>query len=293
MSSVTCKVEIPENTQLNVGSKFALLCEGEWPALKEKQLELRLDQNDQYKLRLLQFQKEGAGAARLLVTSYRPGAHQLKAVQLVDSEQSVVLSDLSFSVQSVINPQEPETEPFGPMGAIKFGLPIWYFVMLALVLIVAGSFAWFRIHRKLRRKKLLSTMHLEESPMSAMAQLSQKIRLIIRELNNMSDEQMVKDLDLAFRHYFARRFAIPTLVWKDVEILKVFRAENSELYKVMGHEVKKIFAELERARSSAGKLQYRDLEQLLQIVRHGSESIEKYGVEINQNKSSSQRLRLP
>jgi len=73
-----------------VGRIFTVNCVGPWPKINLDKLEIRLEETDKHKLKLVSFKQEN-DKAELQVTSYKTGEHHLKLVQLVDDEHSVVL----------------------------------------------------------------------------------------------------------------------------------------------------------------------------------------------------------
>lgn len=280
MAEVQCKVETAEMKgplgvsaaePLTVGHEFALICEGEWPTLNLDKIELRLEEQDKYKLKLIKIQQDSAGKASLLVTSYVPGDHQLKAVQIVDDEKSVLLGDLSFTVKSVINPQEAKQEPYGPMGPLVMSLS-WYF-WLSLVLIVAGVvlLIWTLMRRRLQRQKLLEEMSVHDSALSPVAEFSKGIRILQRDLN---PEKLV-EINKIFRIYLARKFQIPTLVWSDKLILKDFKKRFPELYKQYGSVLIKTIFEISRALKKTEQVKDNDLEQYIDLARRCVDALEK------------------
>lgn len=279
-----CQIEIPEfktslgkaSEEITVGRKFLLNCDGEWPDLVMEKLELRVDPADKYKLKLLQFQKNSPGQAQLAVTSYQAGEHVLKAVQLVDPEHSVLLGDLRFTVKSVINPQEPPTEPFGPMGPLKFGLPWWYYLIAVVLLAMLALGVGFRWRRRQQKRRLIEDMKLSDSALTPMAQLSQKLRQVLRSLSAEGAINSVSELNRSYRIYLARRFQIPTLVWSDRLILRDFKKYHRKLYDVAGSSIIKTLRELARAEANPKDLKIQDVEQLLTLVRDGAERLEKY-----------------
>lgn len=279
---MNCQVEIKDTIgplgkvsekELTVGRPFVLHCEGEWPELNAEKLELRLDAADQRKLKILKFQKNSSSDAMLLVTSYQPGEHQLKAVQLVDADHSVVLGDLQFTVKSVINPQEPPKEPYGPMGPVEFGIPLWFWLSIGFFAAVVGALVWWKIARRARRKKWMLEMKLHERALSPMADLGKTLRLILKDLSK--GKAHVQELRQAYFYYLARVFQIPTLKMKNGQILNDIKAAQRSLYDDQGAVIMKAMTELDRALATAGDVSEKDLEQLVHLVRRSAEAIDR------------------
>lgn len=284
MAQVQCQIEIPKvdgSDQLTVGHVFYFNCDGDWPALNKESLELRLEEADKYKLKLLDFEFTSKTSAKLTVTSYKAGTHQLKAVQMVDAENSVVLNELQFHVQSVLNPQEPEAEPYGPMGPLNIGLPLWF--PLAILLVLFALIGLFGYRWKLRRekKKLLAEMRVNESAQDPYFQFYQSLRKIQRgfsgaELPASELQAHYESLNQAYKIYLARQFEVPTLKWSERKILSDLKKNHRAFYQEYRLEVRKALAELARAGKISDKLSAKDLEQLLALLRRQVDSINQF-----------------
>lgn len=289
MAQVQCRVEIPkpqdeEAANLTVGQIFQLVCEGEWPVLKPEALELRLEKEDIYKLKLLKFEYTSKTEGTLTVTSYRPGPHQLKAVQLVDSENSVVLGDLNFTVASVINPQEPPAEPYGAIGPLKLMLPIWYPLTAALILVAVFVGVFYRWKVRRDKRKLLEEMHLAESVQEPYFQFYQVLRKLQRTYSYFSGaepspqetQKFIDDLGAAYKIYLARHFQVPTLKWKERQILTDLKRNHKKFYQNFRLEVRKAFAEIARAQQAREQITGQDARQLLDLLRNQVDQIETW-----------------
>ncbi|MEZ0393245.1 MAG: hypothetical protein ACAH59_13580 [Pseudobdellovibrionaceae bacterium] len=288
MAQVQCRMEIPKSASeaktLTVGQVFYLNCEGEWPALQKKSLELRLEEADRYKLKLLDFEFTSKTEAQLKVTSYKVGQHQLKAVQLVDSENSVVLSDLDFTIQSVMNPQQPVTEPFGPFGPLALKLPLWFplTVLLLFAILLGVAVNRWRIRREKRR--LLLDMRLTESAQEPIFQFYQTIRKQQRAYPAFSGHEptpeetqnFIAALNESYKIYLARNFEVPTLKWSERKILSDLKKNHRAFYTEFRLEVRKALAELNRALNSKTKMTAQDSQQLLNLLRRHVDHIQTW-----------------
>jgi len=268
-----CQVETsPDHPQLTVGDKFAVVCQGPWPeSFTSGKVELRLEEADKYKLNLLQYSD-----GKLLVTSYRPGEHELKQVQLVDNDSSVVLSDLKFTVGSVLDRSNPNPKPFGPMGPFVFAWPLIIWLFLAgIVLLITSPFA-IRYWRYRQRLALLADLRIKESALRPGQQFFQVIRKLRRkaELSGSDFTEVVVALDHSLRVYLARSLAVPALQWSDKVILKDIRRRHHSVFENLGEAIKKCLAELEHAKS-AQELSLRDMLQLLGLCQKLVEEMER------------------
>lgn len=277
MANLNCQINIPDAEKgLTVGTVFALDCEGEIPAFQAGASEIRLDAADAYKLKLLDFQKDSS-KLKIKVTSYKVGDHQLKAVQMLDSEHSAVLGDLQFSVKSVLDPNEPRSEAFGPMGPVVLGFPYWFWLLIALFFAFVFGTAYRIWSLKTRRKKWLASMKLQESPLGSIALLGKTLRAYQRDLGGALDKkrESVEALRKSFLFFLAQKFQIPTYFLSDANILKEIRVIDPKLFEKNELALKSTFQELQKLLKSAETMSLRDWEQILNLVRKTAEDLEK------------------
>jgi hypothetical protein len=287
MADIQCQVDIPKEeggAGLTVGQIFALNCEGPWPQMKADAVELRLDKENQYKLKLLKVEFLSNTRARLLVTSYKTGEHQLKALQLVEGDRSVVLGDLSFTVNSVMNPQQPVKEPFGPMGPLGLRLPIWYVLGLIFVILMIALVILFRWRVRRQKRKLLNEMRLGEYAQDPLFQFYQTARKMQRgyaffsggELTGEDAVSFVSALNQAFKIYLARLFQVPTLAWSERRILADLRKNHPEFYQEFRDELRQALAELSRAIKAGKTMNSKDCQQLFELLRKQVDRIQTW-----------------
>lgn len=193
---------------LSVGQILRLRCEGEWLGWAESQSldlakwQIRYDgsENDPYLLKVLAAHPsaEASKVYDLELVSYRVGQHQLKAVQMLSDEASVVLGDLSFQVKTVQKEDEPVTEPFGPFGPL--GAP-WPWLTIALICLVLVSALALILTPILRRRKYARWMR--ELPPLRFAAPEQELYKLMRA------QVGVAQLSQGCRIFLARKFEVP------------------------------------------------------------------------------------
>jgi len=267
-----------------VGKIFVLNCEGPWPHLKSDSVELRLDKEQQYTLKLLKFEFTSPTQAQLTVTSYKAGEHLLKAVQVVDAENSVVLGDLKFTVNSVLDPQNPPKEPIGPAGPLGLRLPIWYPLTLALIVLAVAGVIFYRWRLRRQKMKLLAGMRLNEYAQDPFFQFYQSARKMQRNYAffsgaPMGDEDGVRfaqELDQAFKVYLARVFQIPTLAWSERKILADLKRNWPDFHAEFRLEIRKDLAELSRAMKAGKAITVKDCQQLFELLRKRVDQINAF-----------------
>jgi hypothetical protein len=284
-----CQIHIPEvatepSSELSVGSVFEWVCEGAWGDLRPESASLRLDSGDQYKLKLLKFQFTSKDQGTLTVASYRPGNHQLKAVQLVDDKNSVVLGDLSFTVKSVLDPKDPRKEPFAPFGPFSLSLPIWYPLSLSLLLVLfLGYFIWRWQQRRLKAK-LLGNMQAFEVGQDPYFQFYQSLRKLQRGYSYFSGGEPSAEENVGFiqgvvegyKIYLARNFQIPTLYWSPQKILWDLKRNHKLFAAEFEKEIRKALTEGERALQSPSVMTGKDGQQLFDLVRKQVDQMEAW-----------------
>lgn len=292
MAIVQCEVQMREK-ELTVGSLFELDCKGEWPKMKADEIELRLDKEFQYTLKLLNIQFVSPTEAQLIVTSYEVGEHKIKAAQIVDRENSVILGDLkggdlSFTVASVQDPQKPLQEPVGPLGPLKISIsPIYWVTALGLLLVILATVAT-RFYQKKKMQKQLRAMNLDgyaQSPLqqfyTSLRQLQRRSPLSVGQQLNIDERvDYVTQVDDFVKLYLARKFLIPTRFWGARQILRAIERKNDFLFLDVGDDLKKFLAESKKSISKEAKknsaLQDKDCLQLAEMSRKLVEKIEKY-----------------
>lgn len=277
MAEVSCQAQLPEDSSagLTVGQRFVLRCEGAWPTMDSATLELRLDEADKYKLKLLGYNPVAADQSELLVVSYVVGPHELKAAQLTDSANSVVLNGLKFEVKSVQNPEQPVQEPFPPMGPMAF-FP-WFFVgFLAVLLGTVLLGVFFGYARRRQRANLMKEIFEKVYQYPPLPEFYRELRSLQRQYLFLTDPKasaegadlslILRGLDQQFRILLARVYQLPAHRWPSHKTLK-------ELNETLGKDsvilpgLRQLLRELDRAAENTQKLQGADLEQISRLMR--------------------------
>lgn len=283
MADVNCRYELPEGKDLTVGDRFTWACEGSVPAIDVSKAELRLEEADKYKLKLFKIQKADNGALLLDVTSYVVGDHNLKAVQLVDAENSLLLGDLKFTVTSVQDPKEPIKEPYGPMGPVRFFPTLFMILILAAVFILLLPVLLSWVKRR-RRRKLMDKLDSRSFQYAAFPELHRELRAQQRQYLFLTDpgaegeeeERKLAFVSLkdSFQTYISRQFRVPAFTWRSGRIVNTI-SQETRLRENALKDLGMTLREIERAERDPNKLTSRDLFQLVRMMKNTSEILEK------------------
>lgn len=283
MAELNCSLNVENEKALTVGDRFSFSCEGtDIPALDLAKAEIRLEEADKYKLKLFQVQKSPSGALLLDLTSYQVGEHTLKAVQLVDSENSVLLGDLKFTIESVQNPKEPVKEPFGPWGPIWF-MPYLFLALVGTALVLFSLPFLFTWLKRRQRKKLMDILDSKSFQYAAFPELHRELRRLQREHLFLADssapgdeasyQKAFQEMQGHYLTYLSRHFRIPAFQWTANQVVRALLKDFELPEKTLG-QVAVSLREVERARKDPTKLNSKDLNQLLKMMKQTSELLE-------------------
>ena len=238
MGTIDCKpLQDIETTPLTVGVKFDLSCEGEWPEVFDTaKAEMRISPEDKFKIKLIEIQKQSTSKYLLKVVSYKTGLHDLKAVQIVDVDHSVVLSDLKFGVKSVMDPQKPIDKSFSLIGPMEVSVALYYwlacgFALLFLALVIFGI-----LKKRWDRKKLILELQQFDSAQTPYQQFHATGRQLKRQHLFLSSEstekveekefvQLTNEIEKSLKLYVTRSYRVPALKWSENDIVSELRKE--------------------------------------------------------------------
>jgi hypothetical protein len=276
----TVQIEKPDSA-LTVGQAFGIACDGDWSHFSGDQAELRVDQADKYKIKLLSFEGTSSGA-HLTVTSYQAGNQDLKMVQIVNAQESRVLGNLHFQIKSVLDPKT-KPEPYGPYGPLRLSLPGWYFIVLALFLVAVVTTITIRVRRHLQKRNMIRELEAQGLAATPFSQFNQNMRRLRREAAFLEGREegseneksaFVQDLEKSYRLYLGRTFLIPTLNWADALVLKDLKRHHKPVFVLVGSEVDRLLQEFSRAKASAKNVKNQDLLQLFELARKNVDAME-------------------
>ena len=285
MSNLSCALSAESHEtvkNLTVGVPFYYRCQGEW-SLSEK-VELRVEAEKKYALRVLNIKKQSADLVELELVSYQPGKHLFENLQLVDTEKSVIIGKLEFETKTVQDPQKPAEQPLGPISTIGIPIPL-IFVILVLFLLCLGVFLAIRpFWLKRKYKKWLRQLPELRAPNEEMEiykglrkikvshfdrSLSQK-SVDPQILGKTSSDQFaysenqsmnqsgggidddsrteLKKIEDQFLVYVSRRWQLPAQKLSHRKVLRMIRTKDPSGFKKFGEKIEQLLVELNRSK---------------------------------------------
>lgn len=201
------------NAPLTVGQEVVLSCTGEFPQFNTERIKAEALNQAEHTIKLLKYEPQGEKTF-LTLTSYRVGEFQDVQILLADGSLVTRTNPLSFKVQSVIDPQNPEAaKPFGPFGPWTISWPWWYFLILVLAILLAaltGVKVWKASKRKLEIRKKINEYRQKFNPFD---QFQKTLRRLDRDhqtnlAKNAPSEKIFEELQAASLTYLMMEFEL-------------------------------------------------------------------------------------
>lgn len=243
MLDVNCRLKLllnPQAKSITVGELAKLQCQldqgQQWPPLNELKIEVPPEQQQAFYVHKLSL--ANPEELEILLTSVVVGDHQIQGVKLKHQDQDAYLiAPVSLKVSSVIDPQKPIKEPFGPMIIQNPMLPTSFLIsalVIVLILFLSGFWRMFKAIKNNRKKKAFAK--LVDNSLPAYQQLSNGLRAIRQspwywdksfEVKNSSEvNELVQLFKQEFNIYIGRVYQVPLSEWS----LK----QQSKWYKNLG-----------------------------------------------------------
>ena len=285
MSDLNCRLSQEQITQqFQVGSKLVYVCEPLKPDLKIDefnwtQAQFILSPETKYQIRLLKGQVRSPQEVELTVTSYVPGDYRWPELKLSDQKSTLQLNELSFQVQSVIDPQNPEKEPFGPMGPFELSFPVQFAIAIGFVFLFFMTLIILKVRRVFQKRALVSQITKDPAVQKPLPEFSSVVRKLKKDYS-LFDTQIASELEIsecfekldsAYRRFLVRRLMVPAHVWSQKQILKDVRSNLKDFYQQHFIELKSVLTELGRFK----KTKKRTALDLIQLVDMSQKSVEK------------------
>ncbi|AHI06529.1 hypothetical protein BDW_10145 [Bdellovibrio bacteriovorus W] len=293
-----CTVDIPEvqglkGGELTVGREFFLHCETEFPhQLDSEKLNFVLKPEENHQIKLLSFELRSPTSADLKVTSYRTGESNFKELMLSDGEKSVNLGEVQFAVRSVLPPQEApipgmeqaaqQPQPYPAMGPVGISVPVFYWIILAAVIVLFVGAIAYRLIRRLQRKNLIESLRSHDAALSPIAQFHQNSRKLQRantvffggasDQNNITEA--VTETEKHLKLFLTRQYQTPALEWGEKAVLRDLKTHHKALYLEFHKELGSLFEEYLKAKKDFAKVTESDAQQIVKRTRQLVEKME-------------------
>jgi hypothetical protein len=265
-----------------VGEVFEISCEGEALTLKEP-LKIQNSEKFQYSLVYLKTLNLTTNKIQFLATSYISAQYNFPFVHVVDSDGGGFISakPVQWKVRSVIDPQKPPQNPFGPIQPMAMAWPYWIFFAALLVLAVFVGWGIVFFKRHVQKRNLEKNIRKFQSPMGSYHQFSKDMRVLKRGVvfsshvawTETQAQSYIAKLDEIFRLFVLREYIVPAQSWTIRQIARHVRKKNSAGYEQFKLSFWKAFSELERAQKS--QLSAQDCEQLTTLCWQAVDSMWK------------------
>lgn len=280
---IQCKVAKifePDQSQLTVGERFSLDCKStdkQFSNIDVTKLELRTDTNDKYKINYERTIRQAEDQIKIYLRSDRVGDHKFEALQLVDSQNSIVLPNFEVSVRSVQDPKNPVQEPYSGFGPVSIALPVWFWLTLFGILfsffISIFVRLWFVRQRKQMLANALDQAGAQEPQVEYFAALRRLKRIDLLLLSEALDPKSVKDFALELKRstnlFISRISFVPFLSidkssWTSKKSIGLLAKENKNLEKKTVSIIYELYIEIDKLIAADTQSVYsRDLLQLL------------------------------
>ncbi|MCB0422827.1 MAG: hypothetical protein KDD61_17635 [Bdellovibrionales bacterium] len=293
-----CELTKPSGESLpsvTVGEVFQLYCKGDFverlqppvtiyswlPAEKEE----AAPSKDSYALKSLEPITVSETDLKLEVTTYRVGQHTDVEFVIADSGgEKLKTSPLSWTVESVI--KDPKQQPYGPMGPFEMRKPWWYYAAFVTATLIVLIVLFRFLKKRMDRKKMIDELTRHGTALTPFNQLNKELRKISRRVGFYSERDFdqeqgltaVEEIERAHRMYLVRELFVMAEHSSVRQILRETKKYHPKIFFEREVDLRRLFAELDRAKKAKERITKRDCEQLIEMVRlvaHGVSQIKR------------------
>jgi hypothetical protein len=272
-----------ETVKVTVGEVFTLACQSDSLNLNPSQAQIFLETegpkdkkiSDPYSLKLLKADIDPQGKWILQVVSYKVGEYKQVPFQLSDGVNTLVIKDVQFQVESVVDPKNPPKGPLGPFGPLLTEFP-WGALGVLLIFVFALFLAIiFKGIRVVKIKRLKERMKQYDSPQTPVPQFYAEMRKLQREIDFAHQGQIsgasaipyLKKFEYALKLYLVRQFEVPAFEFKISLILNEFRKRYTWFGEDMHNQLGVLLRELEKAQNHESAVTTQDVHQLFKNLK--------------------------
>jgi hypothetical protein len=248
MSRADCQVEIPavkglDNAPINVGRHINLNCTSSdiEPNFSFKDAYFKTDESTVNNFKLFSVKPSDGGKFQIDFTFYTVGKQQISQMILTDGVNEINLNTpTEVNVETVIKPtaEGKPPEPFGAIIPMTISTPLYYYMIVLVVLISAVIFFVFRLRRLSYYRNLKTKLKAYASPTAPDMQFYKSIRAA-EKLNFPIDK-----LEAAFKLYNLRAYELPIFDLSHERSMNYFK-RNYPQYKTTRLVLHKLLGEFE------------------------------------------------
>jgi hypothetical protein len=272
---------------LTVGAHFDLKCHGDIPVQWDKSAPTTLafaKPEDEFTLAILTVKRQEPNEIDLVVTAYKAGQHNPDYVRILQSkgtaeEKGIEFAKPSWDVKSVLDPKQP-AQPIGPYGPWNLTLPMWFWLVLAIVIMALVYFIFSRFKKFQQKRRLREELARHKTAVLPLHQFYKDCRNLRRRVFDAkyaSDYTTIAgDLNREFRLYVLRKFEIPTLDWSNSQILRELKRRHRHTYAQAGEPLRQALRELTKL-SARSNLTAQDVEQVQRMSLDAAERLDTGG----------------
>jgi hypothetical protein len=265
------------NTPLTVGQAINLKCEGDSANLISDSVRLEKDgQPKNYSLKIIKTKSVSATGGEFEVVSYEVGEHRQVSFVLTDGATKVQTQPLSWNVKSVIPPeQQPPPQPFGPFGPWHMSWPLWWWLMLALVITAIGLFVWRKARALAKRRRLEKEVKEYRERHSPFDEFHKELRQYQRKLErgHSNPKEFLVPLENGFKLFLMRTLVLPAPELSDRALRREMKRRHKRTMKDDIHKnITQFLIELKRANRE--DVSGSDVLQLVEWAQNLSEKID-------------------
>lgn len=266
-----------------VGDRYVLKCEGSSIEPLKDSIKLTFPSEAfAYTLHPLKTIGSTQNFLELEVTGYKPGQFESPWLEISDEagESGFRAENLSWTVESIIQPGGTPPQPIMHVNALGLSYPIWLWVALALGVLVPAFLMFRKLRRRAEVKRLVEQLTQSSSALRPYDLFSKEVRGLVRKYNYHAQDQhpqaleFLKELNVSFKAYLTRSLKIPAQAWSPSEVSKEMKKQDRGIYKEITKEVKNALLEMNKA-EAASKVQPEDADQFKKMSMQLAEKIFK------------------
>lgn len=259
---------------VTVGQKLNLFCSGETVEFKGPvKIEAEKPEDPPRpvfgKMFILETKKLENGTGEFVITSYQAGEHKAEGIILTDGSTKVALEGFDLQVKSVI--ENPTQQPYPSFGPWSMSITWYYWVILAIFVLLAGWKAFVEFKKYKVRKKLFDDLQNYRTARPPYDELHTELRKLERGLGRIAPTPFFETLDRAYRLYLIRELHVPALDWTDKDIVKEIKRRHIVIYSDIKDDLIDYFAEMRKIKKNI--IKHEDCEFLLKQCQKISDKL--------------------